>query len=320
MDARFLHGRGEFVANIRMVGMVDVAFVRSPIAHARIRSIAKPPEHAHAVFSIDDLQGVKPIVANCALPSFKVSAQYVLAKDKVRQVGEMVAMCYAETRAEAEDIAALVAVDYEELPPVVDMLDALKPGAPLIHEHWGDNVFLEMIVEDDLSQIKRTAPIQVRRQLRTARQSMAPLEGRGVVAFHDRRLDQLTVYSATQMPHINRAGLAECLGIDQGSIRVISPDVGGGFGYKGILLPEEICLAWLCRTLGRPVRWIEDRREQLSASANCREHHYDITAYADAQGKLLAIDCDATVDSGAYSSYPFSACCLLYTSDAADEL
>jgi carbon-monoxide dehydrogenase large subunit len=110
------------------------------------------------------------------------------------------------------------------------------------------------------------------------------------------------------MPHINRAGLAECLGIDQGAIRVIAPDVGGGFGYKGILLPEEVALAWLCRRLGRPVRWIEDRREQLSANANCREHHYDLTLYADAKGKILGLDCEATVDSGAYSSYPFSAC------------
>ena len=116
------------------------------------------------------------------------------------------------------------------------------------------------------------------------------------------------MYTAAQMPHINRAGLSECLGLDQGAIRVIAPDVGGGFGYKGILLPEEVCLAWLCRKLGKPVRWIEDRREQLSANANCREHHYDLTVYADAKGKILAIDADATVDSGAYSSYPFSAC------------
>jgi carbon-monoxide dehydrogenase large subunit len=116
------------------------------------------------------------------------------------------------------------------------------------------------------------------------------------------------MFSAAQMPHINRAGLAECLGIDQGQIRVIAPDVGGGFGYKGILLPEEVCLAWLAIQLRCPVRWIEDRREQLTANTNCREHHYEITLYAESTGRLLAIDCDATVDSGAYSSYPFSAC------------
>jgi carbon-monoxide dehydrogenase large subunit len=134
------------------------------------------------------------------------------------------------------------------------------------------------------------------------------MEGRGVVCEWNKRLGQLVMHSAAQMPHINRAGLAECLGIDQGAIRVIAPDVGGGFGYKGILLPEEVCLAWLCRKLGKPVRWIEDRREQLSASANCREHHYDLTLYADAKGRILGLDCEATVDSGAYSSYPFSAC------------
>jgi carbon-monoxide dehydrogenase large subunit len=114
--------------------------------------------------------------------------------------------------------------------------------------------------------------------------------------------------STAQMPHINRAGLSECLGIDQGAIRVIAPDVGGGFGYKGILLTEEVCLAWLARRLKRPVRWLEDRRESLTANANCREHDYEIALYADRDGRLLAIDCEATVDSGAYSLYPFSAC------------
>ena len=129
-----------------------------------------------------------------------------------------------------------------------------------------------------------------------------------MVCYWDNRLDQLVMYSSAQMPHINRAGLSECLGIDQGQIRVISPDVGGGFGYKGILLPEEICLAWLAMQLKRPVRWIEDRREQLVANTNCREHDYDVTLYAERSGRLLAIDCEATVDSGAYSSYPFAAC------------
>ena len=137
---------------------------------------------------------------------------------------------------------------------------------------------------------------------------MSPLEGRGVVATFDHRLDQLTLYTSAQMPHITRSGLAECLGMEQGRIRVISPDVGGGFGYKGILLPEEVCLSWLTMRRGHPVRWIEDRREHLTASSNCREHHYKITVYADRDGRLRGIDCEATVDSGAYSSYPFSAC------------
>ena len=146
------------------------------------------------------------------------------------------------------------------------------------------------------------------RELRTSRQVMSPLEGRGVVAQWHSRLGQLVVHTSTQQPHIVRSGLAECLGIDEGQIRVVAPDVGGGFGYKGILLPEEVALAWATRKLGAPLRWIEDRRENLTANANCREHHYVLTAYADADGRLLALDCEATVDSGAYSAYPFSAC------------
>jgi carbon-monoxide dehydrogenase large subunit len=129
-----------------------------------------------------------------------------------------------------------------------------------------------------------------------------------VLAHWDSRLDQLVMYSSTQQPHIVRSGLAECLGLDEGRIRVIAPDVGGGFGYKGVLLGEEVALAWATKKLGVPLRWIEDRRESLTAGANCREHHYRVTAFADAQGRLLALDCDATVDAGAYSAYPFSAC------------
>ncbi|GAC1331990.1 MAG: xanthine dehydrogenase family protein molybdopterin-binding subunit [Beijerinckiaceae bacterium] len=306
-DDRLMRGRGQYVADVRLAGMQDVAFVRSPIAHGRIRSIAIPPRHRDAVFTATDLEGVKPIRAVSGLPGFKVSEQPVLATGKVRQVGELVAMCVAQTRAEAEDIAAAITLDIEELPAVHDMLAARSPDAPLVHEHWGDNVFLETFADVDISKAF-DAPIKITRELRTARQAMAPLEGRAVAATWDSRLEQLTVYSATQMPHINRNGLSECLRLDQAAVRVISPDVGGGFGYKGILLPEEICLSWLTMKRGHPVRWIEDRREHLTASANCREHHYTITVYADRDGRLRGVDCEAVVDSGAYSSYPFSAC------------
>lgn len=313
-DDRFLRGRGDYVSNLRLVGMRDVAFVRSPIAHGLIDRIVKPARYEDLVFTIDDLHSVAPIVANSALKGFKSSEQPVLARGKVRQVGEMIAMCVADSRAEAEDLAAQVEVDFTETPAVVDMLKARSPDSALVHEHWGDNVFLETSVDIggiDGDRLRRTATIRVERTLRTARQSMAPLEGRGVVAHWDRRLEQLVVHTAAQMPHINRTGLAGCLtalGLDEGRIRVISPDVGGGFGYKGILLPEEVCVAWLAMKLGHPVRWIEDRREQLTANANCREHHYHIIGYADADGRLVALDCEATVDSGAYSAYPFSAC------------
>ncbi len=307
-DDRYLRGKGEFIADIRLAGMRDISFVRSPLAHATIRAVGKPPGREGAVFAIDDLRGVKPIVANSSLAGFKPSAQPVLAQGKVRHVGEAVAMCLADTRAAAEDLAAAVVVNYDELPAVTDMLAARQPGSALVHEAWGDNVFLQTRIEQDFAAIRVSAPIVVHRSLRTARQCMSPLEGRGVVAVWDRRLEQLVLHTSTQMPHIIRTGLAGCLGLPEEQVRVVAPDVGGGFGYKGILLPEEVCAAWLAMQTSRPVRWIEDRREQLAGNANCREHHYEITAYAEADGTLIGLEAEATVDAGAYSIYPFSAC------------
>ena len=307
-DDRYLRGKGEFIADLRLAGMQDLAFVRSPLAHARIVAISKPHDQADAVFTAADLTDVRPIVANAALPGFKPSAQPALAEGKVRHVGEAIAVCVAATRAAAEDLAERVDVTFAELPAVTDMLVARTPSAPLVHDTWADNIFLETRVEADLTAIRANAAVTVSRHLRTARQCMSPLEGRGVVAVWDRRLEQLVLYSSTQMPHIIRTGLAGCLGLTEDQIRVVAPDVGGGFGYKGILLPEEVTACFLARHLGHPVRWIEDRREQLVGNANCREHDYDITAYADTAGRLLAIDCSATVDAGAYSIYPFSAC------------
>jgi carbon-monoxide dehydrogenase large subunit len=306
-DDRFLRGRGQYVADIRLPGLKDVAFVRSPLAHARIKAIRVPERFSDAVFTATDLAGIQPIRAVSGLPGFKVSEQPALATGKVRHVGELVAMCVAPTRAEAEDIAASVILDLEPLPAIHDMCRARDAGSALVHEHWADNVFLETLFEVDITPAL-DAPIKVVREISTARQCMAPLEGRAVVATFDHRLDQLTLYTGAQMPHIVRNGLSDCLGIEQGRIRIISPDIGGGFGHKGILLPEEVCLSWLAMQKGLTVRWIEDRREHLSASANCREHHYNITVYADRDGTLRGIDCEAIVDSGAYSSYPFSAC------------
>ncbi len=306
-DRRLMAGQGQFVGDLRLAGMWDVAFARSPIAHGVLTGIEKPAGREAAVFTMDDLPGVKPIRAVSSLKGFKASDQWPLARGKVRQVGELIAACIAPTRAQAEDLAQAVYADIEELPAVVDMRDARLAPPALVHEEWGDNLFLESFVDDDIAALAN-APIKLTRHIRTARQCMSPLEGRGVVCQWDSRLEQLTMWSSAQMVHVNRQGLAECLGLDQGQIRVIAPDVGGGFGYKGILLPEEIVLAYLTMKLKRPLRWIEDRREQLIANANCREHDYDITVYAERDGRLLGIDCEATVDSGAYSSYPFSAC------------
>jgi aerobic carbon-monoxide dehydrogenase large subunit len=307
-DGRYVRGQGEFVGDIHLPRLQEVVFLRSPVAHARMRSIRIEEAVRHRIFVADDLEGVRAIRADTALSGFKSSVQPVLAIDKVRHVGEPIAMCVAPTRAEAEDIAAKIEIDFDPLPAVCDMLEARQPGAPLVHEPWGDNVFLTTDIDVAFATIKAKAARAVVRELRTSRQVMSPLEGRGVVAYQDSRLDQLVIISATQQPHIVRSGLAECLGLDEGRIRVISPDVGGGFGYKGVLLAEEVALAWATRKIGRPLRWIEDRRENLTAGANCREHHYRLAAYADQDGHLLGLDCEATVDAGAYSAYPFSAC------------
>ena len=308
-DHRLLRGQGQFVGDIKLPGMLEVAFVRSPVAHARIKQIEKPqPPAGQYVFAMSDLVGIKPILATSGLEGFQVSEQHPMATDKVRHVGEIVAMCIAPTRSQAEDLAESVFVDYEELPTLVDMFDAVSPATQTrVHEHWKENVFLR-------THVVKNRPVsgpditKVSRLLRTSRQCMAPIEGRAVLCHFDTRLDQLVVWSANQQPHINRTGIAECLSLPEEKVRVISPDVGGGFGYKAILLPEEICCSWATMQLRLPIRWLEDRREHLSANANCREHAYDISVSVDREGTLLGIECDAIVDSGAYSSYPFTAC------------
>lgn len=305
-DDRFLRGRGQYVGDIRMTGTKEVAFLRSPVAHARIVSIGIPPEFRSRVFTADDLAGVKPIVSAPPLKGFKYSVQPVLATEKVRYVGEMIAMCVGATRAEAEDIVAALTIEFEELPVVTDMLQACRSDAPRLHEAWDDNIFVEFSDDRAFEEVAKTAAIKVSRSIRTARHCMFPMEGRGVIAFRDERLGLLTLITSTQFPHSVQTGLCECLGLEHGKIRIISPDVGGGFGYKGLLCPEEVALGWLARQVEHPVRWLEDCREHLTANANCREHHYEITGYAAEDGTLLAIDCVGHVDAGAYSSYPIS--------------
>lgn len=307
-DDRLLNGKGRFVADIKLAGMLELAFLRSPLAHAKIQNIDVPASLQDRIFTARDLSGVSGIRADSGLPGFRSSIQPILAHDKVRHVGEPIAACLAETRAQAEDLAEQVDVTFGELPALYEMTTAQDASAPLLHDGWDTNAFLETSTDVNFEKARKDADVVVHKTFRTARQCMAPIEGRGLVAVWDRTLEILTLHSATQMPHIVRTGLAECLGLDHGQVRIIAPDVGGGFGYKGILLAEEVCAGFLAMKLDHPIRWIEDRREHLTGGANCREHHYDITGYATSDGQLLAVDCKALVDSGAYSSYPFSAC------------
>ncbi|MGB0683224.1 MAG: xanthine dehydrogenase family protein molybdopterin-binding subunit [Magnetovibrionaceae bacterium] len=311
-DDRLMRGRGRFVGDMTFPGQLEVAFFRSPVAHGRIRSIDIPDDLEGLAFHAGHLAGVKGILAKSGLPGFRVSEQPVLAVDKVRFVGEPIVACIGRDRAEAEDRAGRISVEIDELPANVDPLASAEvtesEPEKLIHAHWPDNLFLQTQVEGDLTSARERADISVHLNVSTGRQSMNPLEGKGTVALWDRHVEQLVLYTSTQMPHIVRTGLSECLGLNQRQVRIIAPDVGGGFGWKGLLQPEEVVLGWLTTRLDRPVRWTEDRREHLIAAANCREHVYDLTAYATKDGKLLALDAVAHVDAGAYSVYPFSAC------------
>ena len=307
-DARFLEGRGQFCADIALPHMLHAAFVRSPHAHARVVAVRKPQDFEKRVFCAADLRGLGRMRSTANLPGFKPSDWPILAAGKVRHVGEPIAMAIASTAAEAEDLAALVAVDFEPLPPVVTMADALKKSPPFVHDEWGDNVLVDIKLEaGDLSAAKSAAAHVVERSFRMNRMHPLPLEGRACVASYDSRLDELVVYVAHQLPVPLQIGLAQVLGISQRRLRVVVPDVGASFGLKTYVESETVCVAFAAMELRRPVRWIQDRHESLICDATCRDYQCKITGYADASGKVLALDCDVTVDSGAYSPWPWPA-------------
>ena len=304
-DARHLRGRGQFVSDVQLPRMQDVAFVRSPHAHARIKGIAVAPNASGRIFTARDLPRLGEMRAVPQVPGFKVSGYPPLATQKVRYVGEAIAACIAPTRAEAEDLANAVSVDFEVLPAVIDAAAALTGAPSLVHETWANNLFIERIFQDgDIDAVARTADVVVRRNYRMHRHVAVPLEGRAVLAYRDHRLDELVVYTSTQVPHIIRLGLSEVLGLDERRIRVIAPDVGGGFGSKARLSPEEAAIAALALEVDHPVRWVEDRGEHFLASTHTRDHHYRVAAYADKRGRMLGIDVELIVDGGAYAMWP----------------
>ena len=305
-DARHLHGKGQFVADMSMPGLSEVAFLRSPLAHARIVS-ARVPEGAAAQVTLrESMTDAKDIVADSTLPTYQSSAQPPLACGKVRFVGEPVAMVFAPTRAQAEDLAELVEVEYEELAVYADADTSRAATSELIHPGWRNNTFVTLQADKEFEAHARRAALVVQREVWLGRQYMVRMVGKGVLAYWDHQADQLVVVSATQVPHMIRTVLAECLELDQAQVRVISPDVGGAFGYKCVLQQEELCVAWLAKTHRKPFRYLEDRREHLIAGANTREHKYQMTAYADERGRLLALDARITIDGGAYSVWPFT--------------
>ena len=305
-DSRHLAGKGNFVGDMVMPDLQEVAFLRSPLAHARITGVEIPQELAGRVILRQNMADAADIIAPSTLPTYQSSAQPPLASGKVRFVGEAVAMVFAPTRAIAEDLIEQVQVSYEELPVFHDSWSALAAKDELLHPGWTHNLFMTLRAERDFDKLSAKAEVKVSRTVELSRHCMVPMEGKAVLAYWDFQAHQLVVVSATQVPHLLRVGLAQLLALGEESVRVISPDVGGAFGYKCVLHPEELCVAWLAKTHKRPFRYLEDRREHLIVGANTRQHHYELTAYADRTGKLLALDAVITIDGGAYSVWPFN--------------
>ena len=305
-DARHLAGRGLFVADIPAGDVWEAAIVRSPVAHGYLRGLdlSMVPAGCH-VLSAADFPDIGAIRAVPRVPGFKASAFPVFATDKVRYVGQPIAICLAPTRAEAEDIVQMIPVEIDELPAVIDMRDATTRKDPLIHESWGDNVYIEReVTGGDIDAARNAAEVTVTNEFRMNRHAAIPLECRAALAVWDNRRDELTLNMATQGPHLMRVGIAEILGLKERQLRIISPDVGGGFGSKNRLMPEEIMVAAAALKMGRPVQWLEDRRENITANNQAREHWYRITAHAEKSGRILGIEAELIVDAGSYSIWP----------------
>ncbi len=308
-DRRLVTGCGRFVSALELPRMQHAAFLRSPLAHATIARVDPSAAARHpgvrAVFCGADFAGVA-LRARSALPSYVETDQPVLAHEKVRFAGEAVALVVARDRATAEDACELVEVEYEPLPATVDASAA--PEVP-VHAAAPDNVLLERRFEaGDVEAALARAALVVERVVRTNRHPANPLECRAGVALWEAGDGRLTYWCGTQVPHLLRNALAQLLGVAEGSLRVVAPDVGGGFGVKAIVYPEDVALCLAARALaGTPVKWVEDRSEHLLAAAHARDHRYAVRAGFAPDGELVALDADVVCNVGAYSLSPWTA-------------
>ncbi|WP_411146122.1 xanthine dehydrogenase family protein molybdopterin-binding subunit [Streptomyces sp. x-80] len=313
-DPRLLTGRGRFVDDIALPGMLHAQFVRSTVAHGVIEAIDLTAVHdvpgVVAAFTAEDL-ALGDIIAQLERPEpeFVATAMPVLARDRVRYVGEPVAIVIARDAYAAEDGLEAARVSYAVRPPVTSAAAALAAGAPLVHAEAAHNTLVDvsLCATDGIDEVFAAADRVVRVDTRTGRQNALPLETRGAVAHWDDREEQLVVQTCTQVPHQVRTVASRCLRLAERAVRVVVPDMGGGFGQKSVVGREEIATAAAALRLRRPVKWIEDRKDALSASFLAREQHYDVRAAFDADGRILGIDADVVCDMGAYSCYPFTA-------------
>jgi len=308
-DPALLAGRGRFVDDVKLPGLSHACFVRSPHAHAAIRGIDAKPALAmsgvHAVLAADDLPepmrhaAMPMLVPNPALAT--APTQSVLARDEVNYVGHPVAVVIADSRYIAEDAAAAVIVDYDVLDAVSDCRQALKDGAPRAHRDLASNVVARFpLAYGDVDAAFAAAAHVFDETLWQHRGGGMALETRAVLASHDPVADVVTVWSGTQTPHLGRGMLADLLDRNLDAIRMIAPDVGGGFGPKAIFYPEEAAIPAAALKLGRPVKWIEDRREHFLTATQERDQHWEAAIAVDADGRILGVRGRLLHDSGAF--------------------
>jgi carbon-monoxide dehydrogenase large subunit len=300
-DPALVTGAGRFTGDLR--AQCWVRFVRSSVACGRIVRIRAPA--GATVITGADLGAVKPIRPMLHNFNYLPISQPVLANNMVRFVGEPIAAVVAASPEAAEDLADLVEVEMEEMPAVVGAREALLPGAPCVHAEAAGNLVVQGGLqtpgfESAMAHAHRRVDIAIR----SRRQNALPMEARAAHAAWDRASGRVTLTCATQTPHVMRTIIAELIGMREADLRVIAPDVGGGFGQKMSLCPELVVVAWLARKLGTAVAWSEDRRENLIACFHSRDQHISLTGGFDADGRLMALSADILADVGAYSCYP----------------
>jgi carbon-monoxide dehydrogenase large subunit len=316
-DPNLLAGDGRFIADIALPRMLDVAFLRSPMPHANIgeidvtRAMALPG--VVAVFTGKNIQPfVAPVPGMQNIPSkqwralvehtINIPDQPVLAVDKVRHVGESIAVVVAENRYIAEDAIELIDVALEAIEPVVEIDDALRENAPRVHSQLDSNVVARFRVQKgDAGAALESAPRKLRHTFYNHRHVALPIECRGVIADYDPRTDSITVWASTQVVHWVRREIAKRLDMAESRVRCIAPDVGGGFGLKGHVYPEDILIPYLAKQLRRPVRWLEDRQENLTSSAHSRDDLHEVEIGFDNDGRIIALRDHFVKNSGAYT-------------------
>ena len=305
-DPRLLTGRGKYAADFRLPGMLQAAVLRSPHAHARLGAVRAKATLALpgvvAVVTGEDLGAIGRIPTRLGHRIGSVEClQLPLAREKVRYVGEPVAVVVAQSRYLAEDALDLMEVDYEPLATVTDARRAVEPGAPVLHAAINGNIVDRLETnKGDARAALAAAPHRVRQRFAVQRHTGVPIETRGLTAAYDAGTRVLRLWGVAKVPHFNRRVLADLLGHPEHLIHFVELEVGGGFGVRGEFYPEDLVIPWAAMRLGRPVQWIEDRREHLMATNHSRQQYHDIEIGFDADYRIVALVDRFTADLGAY--------------------